>query len=352
MNTVVLRARHDWRRWLPRDRVWLGFAALLAGAALYAPALAVEGVRFVAENLLDIAPWLIAAILLAGWTQASGSDAVVARAFAGRAAVAVPVAALVAAVSPFCSCGVVPLVAGLLAAGVPLAPIMAFWLSSPVIDPPTFLVTVSILGLPFAIGKTAAAFLLGLLGGFGTHLFAGSRWAAAPLRPELARGRTCCGSRCGEEPEVLLAIWRDPPRLRRFARDSLEVGHLLLKWLALAFLIESLMLALVPAEVVAAAVGGGGWLPVITATVVGVPAYLNGYAALPVVAGLLEQGMAPGAAMAFLVAGGVSCVPAAVAVWAIVRPPVFAVYLAFAFAGSMLAGLGFGAIYGLLPAAF
>ncbi|HCI47951.1 MAG TPA: permease, partial [Rhodospirillaceae bacterium] len=48
-------------------------------------------------------------------------------------------------------------------------------------------------------------------------------------------------------------------------------------------------------------------------------AYLNGYAALPLVGGLVEQGMAPGAALAFLVAGGVSSLPAAIAVWALVK---------------------------------
>ncbi|MEM6945340.1 MAG: permease, partial [Pseudomonadota bacterium] len=83
--------------------------------------------------------------------------------------------------------------------------------------------------------------------------------------------------------------------------------------------------------------------PVFIATLVGVPAYLNGYAALPVVDGLMAQGMAPGAAMAFLVAGGVSSLPAAIAVFALARLPVFALYLGFALAGSLAAGLLFGA---------
>lgn len=70
----------------------------------------------------------------------------------------------------------------------------------------------------------------------------------------------------------------------------------------------------------------------------GFPAYLNGYAALPLVGGLIEQGMAPGVGLAFLVAGGVSSIPAAVAVWALARPPVFGLYLGFAFAGAFAAG--------------
>ena len=48
------------------------------------------------------------------------------------------IASLGGALSPFCSCGVVPLVAGLLAAGVPLPVVMAFWLSSPLMDPEMF----------------------------------------------------------------------------------------------------------------------------------------------------------------------------------------------------------------------
>ncbi|MEE1556782.1 MAG: permease, partial [Alphaproteobacteria bacterium] len=50
---------------------------------------------------------------------------------------------------------------------------------------------------------------------------------------------------------------------------------------------------------------------------------------------------APGAAMAFMVAGGVSCIPAAIAVFALVRLPVFFWYLGIALVGSLAAGIGF-----------
>ena len=46
--------------------------------------------------------------------------------------------------------------------------------------------------------------------------------------------------------------------------------------------------------------------------------------------------------MAFLLAGGVSSIPAAIAVWALARWPVFLAYLVFAFVGSFLLGLGYG----------
>ena len=58
----------------------------------------------------------------------------------------------------------------------------------------------------------------------------------------------------------------------------------------------------------------------------GIPAYLNGLAAIPLVGGLIDMGMNPAVGLAFMVAGGVTSIPAAMAVWALVRPRVFALY--------------------------
>ena len=121
------------------------------------------------------------------------------------------------------------------------------------------------------------------------------------------------------------------------------MGLFLLQWLVLAFVLESLILAYIPAETITAHLGGTGLAPIFIAVLVGVPAYLNGYAALPLVGGLIEQGMTPGAGMAFLVAGGITSVPAAMAVWAVVRPRVFGLYLLLALSGALLSGLAFQA---------
>ena len=91
------------------------------------------------------------------------------------------------------------------------------------------------------------------------------------------------------------------------------------KWLVLAFVLESLMVAYVPGDLVVRIAGDGGVLSIFGATLVGIPSYLNGNAALPLVAGLIEKGMAPGAAMAFLVGGGVTSIPATLAVFGIAR---------------------------------
>ena len=91
-------------------------------------------------------------------------------------------------------------------------------------------------------------------------------------------------------------------------------------------------------------VGGDGFGPVVLGALLGAPAYLNGYAAPPLVAGLMEQGMSAGAAMAFMVSGAVSSIPAMAAVWSLVKRPVFFAYLGFGIGGAILIGTIFGAL--------
>jgi uncharacterized membrane protein YraQ (UPF0718 family) len=56
------------------------------------------------------------------------------------------------------------------------------------------------------------------------------------------------------------------------------------------------------------------------------------------VSGLLAQGMQPGAAIAFLIAGPVTTVPAMSAVWGVVTRRVFAVYLGVSLLGAVILG--------------
>jgi uncharacterized membrane protein YraQ (UPF0718 family) len=325
------------------DRVWLVTVVLLAGLALVDTDQAQTSAEFTLRALLNIAPWLLASVLIAAYAAASGADNLIARAFQGRMTVMVLAAALMGALSPFCSCGVIPLIAALLAMGVPLAPVMAFWLASPVMDPAMFALTTGTLGFDFAVAKTIAAIGLGLYGGAVTAWVVQAGLLSRPLREGIGSGG-CGGAVIRNPTPPVWRFWHQADRRAKFGREARRSTLFLGKWLTLAFLLESLMLAFVPADGVAALVGGDGLMPILIATLVGVPAYLNGYAALPLVSGLLEQGMSGGAAMAFMVAGGVSSIPAAIAVWALVRRVVFALYMTFALTGSLAAGLIFEAL--------
>lgn len=324
------------------EKAWMASALILALLAIFAPAQFPVTVRFLADAVLDILPFLLFAVFFAAYAGASGADNLIARIFTGNILVMVPLAALFGAFSPFCSCGVIPLIAALLGMGVPLAPVMAFWLSSPLMDPTMFMVTAGELGMTFAVAKTITAFAVGLLGGFGILALSRTGMLDNPLREGVGNGG-CAASSVRAPKQVEWAFWNDPARRAKFLKEGTKSGLFLLKWLVLAYILESLMVAWIPPGWIANVAGDGSLLSIIAASVVGVPAYLNGYAAVPLVAGLMQTGMAPGAGMAFLIAGGVTSIPAAIAVYALARLPVFALYIAFSLGGAVLAGFLFQA---------
>ncbi len=329
------------------DRVLATLLVLLVLLFIVNQQQGMQSLRFTLVSLLGTAPYLIASIAIAAAAVASGADSLIARAFQGRQSLMIVFAALMGGLSPFCSCGVIPLIAALLAMGVPLGPVMAFWLASPVIDPAMFVLTSGIIGFDFAIAKTITAVALGLAGGFITMMLARSGLLENALRPGvLATGGGCGGSNVRAPSPVVWRFWQQPARRGKFAASAWSTTLFLGKWLALAFFLESLMLAYVPAETIVTLVGGDGWLPILIATLVGVPAYLNGYAALPLVGGLMDQGMSAGAGLSFVVAGGVTSIPAAIAVFALARMPLFLTYIGLALAGSFAAGILFQFVTG------
>ncbi len=337
--TQTTAAPHPARRWLQKFRgAWGATLLLLVLVALVDWPQFGPTVIFAAQALLGTAPFILFAVLAVAYLKASGAETLLAKAFEGNTARMIVMAALLGGLSPFCSCQVIPFIAALLAVGAPLAAVMAFWLASPLMDPAMFAITSGTLGFEFAMAKTLAAVGLGLMGGFGTWALARSPIFTEPLRERPAVGG-CCGVKKPFSGAPVWKFWTEDARRDTFREAAMENGLFLLKWLTLAYVIEALMLHYVPAEWIAGLLGGTGLTPILLGALVGAPAYLNGYAAVPLVDALLAQGMTQGAAMSFVIAGGVSCIPAAIAVWALVKPRVFAAYLGFAVTGAMLAGV-------------
>jgi uncharacterized membrane protein YraQ (UPF0718 family) len=272
------------------DRVWIAITVILTALLIFNPVQGARSVEFTLAALWNVLPFLLLSIAIAAYAKATGADNLIARAFTGRALPMIVLAAAMGALSPFCSCGVIPLIAALLSMGVPLAPVMAFWLASPLMDPSMFVLTAGTLGIDFAIAKTVAAMGIGLFGGIGIWFIQRQGGLAVPLREGIGNG-SCGGAAVRAPKPIVWPFWQEATRQAAFVSSARDNLLFLGKWLTLAFVLESLMLAYVPAEWVIQGVGGDGWFPVLGAALVGVPAYLNGYAALPLVGGLIEQGM-------------------------------------------------------------
>jgi uncharacterized protein len=339
-------------------------------------------VSFTVATTVELAPWFLAAVVLAVLVQHLDLDLLATRAFTRHGVLGVVLSAAVGALSPFCSFTVIPLVTRLLRSGVPLSVIMAFWIASPAMDPEIFALSAAALGTDVAVARLAGAIVLsvgaGMLallverrGGFrevlrpaaagtssketartpvpaygGAVATAGAP-AAVPGPPSAEDGARRSASAPEPSPwadddgRAWHRVVRDHARAigwRRFVRDVLRDLRVLGGWLVLAIVAQGVIVRYVPPEWVTAGLGTGDWWAVPLAGAVGVPLYLNGVGAIPVTEGLLAQGMMPGAAVTFLIAGAITTVPAMVAVRAVARRGTFAFYLGVGFVGSVLVG--------------
>ena len=276
------------------------------------------------------------------------------RVYVGRAgAWGILIATAVGTLSPLCSCGILPVVIPMALSGVPLPPLMALLVTSPVMDPASFALTWGGVGEALAWWKLGGAVFLGLLAGFGTlalergGLLAGNLLRLRPVYTgagELAPAyEIACAN--GFRVRTMTVVPRES-RLRFFLDRFRDVGVFVGMWVGLAILLEAVIQVLVPVGWLVWLVGGRGPLSVLTATAVALPLPLHQVPVVPILAGLQAKGMGTGPDLAFLMAGPVTSIPATAALAAMFRPRVVTVYLSLGLLGAALLGLARWALGG------
>jgi len=216
-----------------------------------------------------------------------------------RAAGSIVAAALLGLVSPLCTFAAIPVVGTLLATGFPAAPLMAFLISSPLMNPALFVYTYGVIGLEMAVARVVTALCMGLLAGFGAHVAQARgvldfHLASEPKQTHPAVAGGPGPSSPGEDAfRALKSAIRDYPGELAF------IG----RFFALGILVASLAAVLLSADLIVSVVGPGSPWAVPTAVALGVPLYACGGGAIPVVDTMLAMGMTPGAALAFFTAG-------------------------------------------------
>jgi uncharacterized membrane protein YraQ (UPF0718 family) len=303
---------------------------------------------FVLRNFWRVLPFLAVTVPLAVVFRHTGISDKIRTVIGKGPLLAVTIASAVGALSPFCSCGVIPVVAGLLASGVPLAPVMSFWLASPSMDPEILFLSAGIVGWDLALWRLGATLVMSFGAGLLTMLLERSAFLAEGILRESTATTPGAGIRMQAAGQSLGAA-----KTSLFSRIDLrfvakESGQTLLKFtllMAVAFVLEALTVRFVPASFVAGLLGAKSAFAVPLATLVGIPLYTTNLSALGIISGLLRQGMDGGAALAFLIGGAVTTIPAMSAVYGVVKPRVFALYLTFAVAGSLFSGYAFKLVH-------
>ena len=253
-----------------------------------------------------------------------------------RAGVAAATAAAVG--TPLCSCGTTAVVLGMMAGMMPWAPIVAFLVASPLTSPQELVYSAGLFGWPFALAFFGASVALGLAGGSAAMVLEKRGWLCCQER----LAPTCgCGSATNPRPE---GGRRARPGVRAFLTALARTGGRLLAMFAGFAFVGYLLNGLIPAEWIKALFGRGRLYSVPLAATLGVPCYVNSEASLPLVRSMLDAGMSPGAALAFLITGAGTSVGAVAGLLTIARWRVVALVVATLWLGAMGAGFLFDLI--------
>jgi uncharacterized membrane protein YraQ (UPF0718 family) len=259
---------------------------------------------------------------------------------------AIPVATLIGVLSPLCSCGILPVVIPMALTGVPLAPLMALLMTSPIMDPTSFMLTMSGVGAPLAWWKLGGAIALGLSSGAivwafeKNGIFHGNILRLKPVYNE--DGSLKSGYEIGRANGLLLKTMTITPRdskLRFFFDRFCDVGMFVALWVMIAIVLEAVIHVFVPIAWVTGLAGTKGVTSVVVAALGGLPLPANQISIVPILAGLKAKGMVVGADLAFLMAGPVTSIPAIIALWAIFIPRVVVTFVAIGLVGSIFLGL-------------
>ena len=123
-----------------------------------------------------------------------------------------------------------------------------------------------------------------------------------------------------------------------FRRELVVTLQLIFKFLFIAYFLEALISFYVPREWIETILGVNNPFSIVFSTLLGVPLYTTNLTALGLIGGLLKSNMSNGAALAFLISGATTTLPAMSAVYGIVSKKVFTLYLAIIVVGALLSG--------------
>jgi hypothetical protein len=255
----------------------------------------------------------------------------------------IPVAVATGIISPLCSCGILPVVVSLMAVEVPFPVVMALLITSPLMSPDAFVITAGQLGPAYAWAKLIAAAVIGLAAGYVTHLVhPGPMPIPASVDDIHDADHHCVDPAKTDDPRRGLTV--PIPRWRYFLLMVGDVGGLMVRLLAFALILEAVLIVSVPQAWITSLLGVASPLAVPLAVLIGLPIPLHQVAAVPILYGLLDRGMAPGAAMALLIAGPVASLPAFWLLSRVVDRRAIVIYLSVGIGGAIAAGYLFSLV--------
>jgi len=220
--------------------------------------------------------------------------------FSSRSAKSYFLAALFAPVLTVCSCAMIPIFGGIIAIGAGIGPALTFLLMAPAANFLAILFTSELISPLMAAARFGFSFVIAILIGF---IVAKTPWARA-VEEKFAK------ISAARAAEVVKMDFRE--KSVNSLRDAYVLVRTILPYLLIGVAAVSFIDAYMPRDVVGAYLTGAQG--VILGAVIGVPLYTPTLVEVFLTKALLNAGMAPSAALAFLLGGPMISIPSMIGV--------------------------------------
>jgi len=303
----------------------------------------------VVGTFVRVWPFLLMSVLAAVFVSVYVGTERVSKLLSRRAAVATVGAVLLATLTPFCSCGTTAMLLGMLATATPWAPLVAFMVASPLTSPSELVFSAGLFGWPFAMIFFIGTVVLGLSAGAAGGLLDKAGWLKNQTRIQ-PQEADCSTGTCQVAAAVPISIgpgttsfaenrtFRQRWKIDELAGELWTTGRKLVLFFIGFTAVGYLAIEAIPTSWLTNHLGGDSLLSVPLAAVLGIPAYINTEASLPLVSTLMDGGMGPGSAMAFLVTGAGTSIGAISGLFVIARARVVGLVVGLLFIGALILG--------------
>ncbi|MCG7333577.1 permease [Salinicoccus roseus] len=199
---------------------------------------------------------------------------------------------LFGAITPFCSCSTIPILASLLNAKAPFGPSMSFLIASPLMNP------VMIFTLWILLGWQVAGVYFLIVSLFS--MLVGVIFSRLNLE-EAYKGVTIKG-------EGFFAD-KQGSKVKQALNDAWSFLYPLLPYLFIGVFIGAFIYGFVPEAFVTRYASGDGIISIVIASVIGIPMYIRPETMLPIADALVTKGMAMGTVIALIIGGAGASIP-------------------------------------------
>jgi uncharacterized membrane protein YraQ (UPF0718 family) len=281
--------------------------------------------RFFIEIAVELTVLFIGITFLVGLIQEYVPEDTIKKAMGGRNKIVGSVlGAGFGALTPFCSCSTIPLLLGMLKAGVPFAAAMSFLFSSPLLNPVIISLFIILMGLKITALYFTVVFVATILIGL---LLDGSGFSSQIKSVAVVRNR------CDSQQET-----DKKSRIQRSAVFAFGLFRQLVPYLLLGAGIGAFIHGFVPTEIITSLAGPDNPLAVPVAAIIGVPVYIRAETMIPIGLVLIEKGMSIGAVLALIIGGAGASIPELTLLSSIFKKKLMAAFVGTVFFIAVTAG--------------